>query len=168
MLDILIVGGIVLIGCLIGYTDSSDDKGFGAFVGGFVAFFAGMISFAIISAVWLSVPEKTNEWRIYALATGSQTTGTFFLGGGTIDQDPVYTYMYRNGDGTYGMGWAKTREVRIKMTDTETPHIEKWQACVPRSQLVLDGVRCGDPTYVAVVPEGSIWTGFEVDVRDAG
>lgn len=57
-------------------------------------------------------------FSIVAAADGSQTSGSFYLFGGTIDEDPVYFYYRERSDGSIRQGYIPTGKSVI-YEDTE-------------------------------------------------
>lgn len=107
-----------------------------------------------------------NDFELVAFANSSQMQGSFFLLGGVVNEEPVYYAMQRNPDGGV---WQSTipagPDTMIYETSDCTPHVvvsskksTRWPYwCLSRRH---------DLVYQIYIPEGSIWTGYDVDIRE--
>lgn len=127
----------------------------GAVCGFFIALFIGL--FAYHGTHW----EVTQHTSLVALADGSDTHGSFFLGSGTIDSEPSFTWYQSDGKNSYvrksieasesavhylpkGVApyYTVTNEkkdgsfVRKWGFDTTDPYGEKYDFYVPRGSIV--------------------------------
>lgn len=110
--------------------------------------------------------EVQEDYELVAFANSSQMQGHFFLLGGMVSGEPVYYAMQRNPDGGV---WQATipagPNTMIYETSDCTPHImvsskksTGWPYwCLGRTR---------DAVYQVYIPEGSIWTGYDVDIRE--
>lgn len=88
----------------------------------------------------------------------SQISGSFFLGSGTIGETAYYVYMVRSATGGLTMERTDASICTIYETN-EAARIElvRWRSNKwPYVQELH---------YNIYVPEGSIWYGYEIDVR---
>lgn len=131
--------------------------------------FGSMIVCAVIALSPLMGPYKSEvKWShdLVALSNTSAVSGSFFLGSGTIGEDPAYQFVKREGDG-YVVDSIPTHNTVVHQNDDEKPRIE-------RITDYRDGVHFsvfqfmyeGTGEYHIYVPEGAIWTGYEIDVRE--
>lgn len=101
MITFLIVVGLgALCGLLVGWEEGSAAPFFGlAFVGAVLGFFVALITGAII--------YHHHYWRVkrqvplVSLADGSDIHGIFFLGTGTVDSSPSFTWYQRDSANSY-------------------------------------------------------------------
>lgn len=112
------------------------------------------------------VLEVREEYELVAFANSSQLSGGFFLLAGSFQTDPIYHVMRQNADGGV---WQSTISAGpntiIYETSDCTPHITvsykrstKWPYWARRNECEL--------VYQVYIPEGSIWSGYDVDIRE--
>lgn len=96
---------------------------------------------------------------IAAMSNNSQISGSFFLGSGTIGETAYYVYMVRSANGGLTMERTDASICTIYETN-EAARVElvRWKSNKwPYVQELH---------YNIYVPEGSIWYGYEIDVRN--
>lgn len=148
-----------LLACEEGFVGAAFGIAIGATLGFLVAMLVGIILYG--SGEW-----QRHEKPLVSLADGSGIQGHFFLGSGTIDQRPVYTWYEQNGPNSYVRRQAdaeaatvhyllgRGREpfyVRSVKKDTDpflgtvavdasagTTMDEKWDFYIPRGSIVRD------------------------------
>lgn len=135
---------------------------------------------AISYMVWLGIstvtPISTNttciitNTSIVSLNDGSLTSGSFFLGSGSLDQRTMYFY-YEGSEDTYRLKRVPTDDATIKTDENDHPYITKIVATT--CGTYRDGSsRCdkiydwSHATYVFHVPKGTITKdNFNLDGR---
>lgn len=78
-----------------------------------ISFAVGLIVTAIAAS---SVPASSytaGSQPLAALSTGSETSGSFFLGSGTIDEEPSYTYIVQESDGALFLKSMSAEDVAV-------------------------------------------------------
>ena len=129
-----------------------------------------MIAYGIIGAV-TGDQVKGGERALVALSTGAETEGRFFLGSGQIGEKPVYTYMYPSEGGARMSTVDADKTVVYEIDDDTAPRIEVWHKqsdITPDISFVKSNLWVSGATlYQVYVPEGSIWQGYSVDVRNS-
>lgn len=135
-----------------------------AFVGALGALFTlllGMI-FNIAGAGIAGYHQaKVAEHSITALQDGSSTRGSFFLGSGRIDSDPVFFY-YENSDGVYRLKHVFADEASV-VESSGPAHVDVYKN---KANSELFGLPfSSDTTYRFYVPNGSILRNFTLDAK---
>ena len=131
------------------------------------AVFAGISAFAISGAIgyFTSMEEKVEPYNfdIVAVADGSSTDGSFFLFGGSIDEEPVYYFYRQRGGGAITQGYLPTGTTSIH-EDSEVEGYVRVNKRKPYCELW----RCqwaSHKTYEVHVPEGSVVRQFKFDLN---
>lgn len=134
------------------------------FVAGIVSIIIAMTVGGVISQV-TQKPTVVRDWDLLALSNGSQVEGHFFLGSGTINERSVYTYLRQTSDGGAYLGSVPANQSLVYETDGN-PRIEVIEDCSD----INSWFSCADneifPRYRIYIPDGSIWYGYDVDVRN--
>lgn len=109
--------------------------------------------------------ECDHTIELVALSNSTEIHGSWaFLGAGVINQRLCYTYMYR-ANGGFRMSSVPASRSTIHETNTGTPHIDVYVAYSSWT-FPFGKVETNDPNYYHIyIPEGSIWQGYDVDVR---
>ncbi len=142
---------------------------FGAFVGAILAF---MVVLIIGSAGRNTEPVATRT-NLVNLADGSEVSGSFFLGSGSIDQSPTYSWYEESGDNTFirrdvPAGRAKIhytldRPHYVKTSDVPTgdcAFLQTWTFNMQGCDVYEDEDR-----YDFYIPKGSIKPAYELDAK---
>ncbi len=123
----------------------------------------------LILAVSLSVEYKTTTWHkdLVTVKDNNTTTGSFFLGSGTIGGQMKYVYYIQNNDNTYQMFQTDCYKAKIKYVNTK-PQIVITEVSVDETlwnKFALDIVGETGQTYIFEVPQGSIKNNYELDAQ---
>lgn len=95
---------------------------------------------------------------LIALGHSSETSGSFFLGTGTVDEEQVYVYM---ADTDLGAEMLTVQVDRARIVEEEgAPHIEHWAKC--DNAIVVPWPACSKSLLVFHIPPGSITRDFTV------
>lgn len=132
------------------------------FIVGMVTFIGGMIMNAIIqTAVTGTHYEVSQTYELHTLHDSSGTTGSFFLGSGTIDSKPVFMYYEKQGD-SYFLRHADADFATV-IESTSTPHVDKL---VERANNKWWGLAFGAGHSVNFyVPKGSVVSNYTLDAK---
>lgn len=157
ILIICVVLGAIIVGLYI-------EEGFiPYFLGGLLGLMVGLL----ISLFLISLPcEK--EWtlrdskEIIAMQDGNTTTGNFYLFGGTIKDEFVYRYAYKDEAGIR-IDDCKAKESVIVYTD-DTPKMSIYTGKFKNPILNFLVGEC-DEEYYFYIPEGSITAEYSVDLK---
>jgi hypothetical protein len=108
-----------------------------------------------------SVVSSSQE--IVALKDNSQLGGSFFLGTGSVDEEPVYFYMAREEGGVI----QKTIDVDkvVIVEGSENPRIEKYKAEFVDEKNNRFGLAAKCNKTKIFVPSGSVERVFNVDME---
>lgn len=162
---------VAIIGVLISlyitaYSDTLDRivyAGMSAVLGFFIG---SLLLGVIISEMAPRVSQNTSTVNIVSIRTGDGVEGTFFLGTGTINGYPMYTYFRQQSDGGYVQETipAHSTVVYEDMTDRRGT-IETYDDVIPESWKwrKWTAVTIYRPSYYRVhIPKGSIMRNFEL------
>ena len=135
--------------------------------------YGATLGFVIIAFVSIYVCENNNLSRrvvstkyIYSLQDNSLTKGTFFLGGGSINEHLVYSY-YEKGNYGYRLGYTYADEVEI-IESNSVPRVEKSRPIIIRKKPFYKNMiwimtpPSRDRTTI-YVPVGTIIRNFNLD-----
>lgn len=104
---------------------------------------------------------KFSESSIIALQDGSSTSGSFFLGSGSIDSDPVFFY-YEDDNGTYRLKHVLADDASV----IESSGPARVDIYKNKANSELFGLPFSDDTtYIFYVPNGSILRNFALDAK---
>jgi len=134
----------------------------------FPILFGGMFTVAVGMIVNLAAAsvigyhyEEKNISNIASIQDNVQTSGSFFLGSGTIDSEAVFYFYEQDGDG-YRLTHVPAYRSKI-VESNESPHLVV-------SKAVGDHPFWGIPlnshdNYTFYVPTGSILNNFNLDAK---
>lgn len=95
---------------------------------------------------------------LIALGNDSETSGSFFLGTGTVDEEQVFVYVAETGLGAELLT-VETRKARIIEEEGE-PHIEHLARC--DNAIFVPWPVCSRSLLVFHIPPGSITRDFTI------
>jgi len=150
------------------WTDSWNelfDKVMTTFFSLFMAVAAGALTFTILQLLMYGIVgehmEKTGESDLASLADNQGTSGSFFLGSGSIDDEPVFYYYERNGD-EYTLEHVNADEAVVIET-TDDPRVEFYSPVSNNEFWYIGGF--GESTVKFYVPEGSVLNNYNLDAE---
>lgn len=108
------------------------------------------------------VVEKRDTYQLAALGTGSETSDSFFLGTGSIDEEPVVQFVIKGNDGWNTIEQVKQSRSKIK-EDTDNPHVT-YVYTTKSNPWILPFEWNGNRTYEFNVPEDTIVNNYVIDV----
>ena len=123
-----------------------------------------LIVLLIISTIWGAMGfthDRVEIEPIIALSNASSVSGSFFLGCGSIEGELVYTYMVRSTNGHMQMKQISASGTYIVENTNANPRIERT---VTKSNM-WPNANVGHQTVI-YIPEGSVYQGYNVDVRN--
>lgn len=91
--------------------------------------------------------------KLRALETGDDVQGSFFLGSGYIDEEPVYTYIEETEDGGFKLSDIDTDSVTVYETNDRKPSIVEQFVRMKDTTWAPHTQRTGVKIYV---PVGSV------------
>lgn len=115
--------------------------------------------------------EVTRAYGLETLADGSNTTGSFFLGSGYIDEKPAFTFYRKTSSGRYVLDSVFASDAEIvqdnshpRMEDlcddySDTPAWFSWPMSAD------DYVDCDGDEITFYVPQGSITNTYTLDAQ---
>lgn len=130
----------------------------------FAAVFANLLSTLFIDDEW--VVTETNNIR--SIADTSKTSGQFFLGSGSIDEQPVFWYYVDLGTQSALREQPADQSYIVETTDGSTPRLVVEKVKSTNTFWALEGENGGylsEERYTFYVPEGSITNNFELDAK---
>lgn len=108
--------------------------------------------------------KMTNDKPIIALQDNIETNGSFFLGSGTVDENPVYYYMAEDEFG-YKMDTIDVDSTYIKYSKDKT-HIETYTPYFTNGVVEFFTGGClGSSRTVIYIPKGSIVENYNIDLQ---
>lgn len=133
-----------------------------------ILFFLLHIPFSFFSDTKLVETQRT---ELASMGRNTETGGSFFLGIGSINSEPVYYYYYHTGNNSYQLG--RQRAVSTNVTVREDPNLSgrgyyirydcKQFNVIINYWLVGDDTFCsGISKHTFVVPEGTINRNFSL------
>ncbi len=163
----MIIIGISVYSFLVYRNWSDYSEGFDYFINGIFGFLVGG-SIGLLLAFLL--PSKTEtityESKIVCLQDGGSSSGSFFLGCGSIKGEMQYVYYSDNGDSTYSLNQIGYRMAKIRYT-TGTPRL-----LTSKKELTEDWYnKFSIPLHyfreyrVFEVPRGSIQNNYNLDAQ---
>jgi len=118
-----------------------------------------MFMFLIMGVAHVAPPINftfySNEYELVAINNSTQTSGHFFLGCGTIDEEAVFYFYTRDKDGAIKLRdrVAQFCTVYEDVPEGETPYV------------ILYETLTSGPAAKFHVPKGSVVQNFTLDVR---
>lgn len=164
---IIIICGI--LGGLFAITDYGD---FGDFILG--CFFGAFIG--IIICLFTGLAYDNSEYRtgravpLVSMADGAGIEGHFFLGSGSIDSYPSFTWYEKSGDNSYVRKDVDADSATVHyLANGQTPYYTKDTSYYTEScglkpwGIVMDCHSTGDSRYEFYIPRGSIVQSYKLD-----
>jgi hypothetical protein len=110
--------------------------------------------------------EQSDEWdvRLKALSTQTDTDGRFFLGSGYIDEEPVFSYITQEGNGSYKLRWVDADKSAVFEDETGPKIVVKEYKYVHDNFIAPFTILSGNVSYEYEfhIPRGSVVNTFEV------
>lgn len=161
----LIIAVLLFTGYMIYEADGFGEKvsmGMSGFILGALSGLA--IWMALGTAVGIFLPERVElqTHQIVALQDNIGVEGSFFLGSGTIDSEPHYTYMIETERG-FKLESVEADEAYIIYDDN--PRIQTKYKSLKYDWMYLIAIKWSSAEYTFYIPEGSIYTGYKVDLQ---
>lgn len=168
----LILASILGVLILWSFKDSLEDFGVGVLLTTLIWLILGLVGLGIGVVLGRS-PEPDHSPRSYLgnLQDGTNIHGSFFLGSGTINQNPAYFYYKQIGPGQYRYrqlvddGFTK---IIVFTDEKEHPYIKTLQTCSvgrPSFWWIKLGEICSTVQQEFHVPPNSIVRDFQLDAQ---
>lgn len=136
------------------------DDVFGAVLGAVLAGFFTLLALLVISGVSSpSTTETSTELR--NLNTGSETSGSFFLGSGYVDEERVLNYIERDSDGGNRV-YSVEADKAVIYEDTDSPRLVTVAAAHGEWLWGAGNAPFIERTYKFYVPEGSVFEDYTI------
>ena len=103
---------------------------------------------------------KTDVVELVSFSNGTTQKGSFFLGTGSLEGELIYSYCYRSNGGIQ-MSFIPAEKTTIFEEDVTQPRIEVYSL----KGKIFGMVNDTPSKYHVYIPNGSIWQGYDVDVR---
>ena len=128
-MSIFIIGIVIFLGFItfVVYSFSwKHDKELTTFGIMFSAILTTMTMFFVNAIIYNAGTPVLKERPIYSLERSNSTHGSFFLGTGSVNSNPVYYFYMGVGKDEYVLNSADAKSVVLAMSDTVNPHIEYY------------------------------------------
>ena len=150
--------------------------GRGLLSGGVALIFYVFVSAVLLvglSEIW--VEDTPVESELASLADGSSVSGSFFLGSGSVESEPVFFFYRQQGNGSFRLEHRDADKVSIVETSSDPrmvtlcvdySHVPTWfeWPLFNSSPPTYEDCRDDDPTTF-YVPEGSIKSNYILDAQ---
>jgi len=169
----IIIAVVIIIGIIIGllyesYQTSILQKiGYGI-LGAFIGLLLGGVLMMMVS---LMVPDGSTEeyvhhtTKLVAFADNMNTTGSFFLGCGTVEEEMRFHFYYKGKLGAE-YGWINTNNTYIIEESTGKPRIETYYKRLNEGSSWIWWTTINKKTKrIIYVPEGSIKQNYNLDLK---
>lgn len=139
------------------------------YIGGFMMSLLLALAFALVgSLVAWAIPSQTyiedRSVKIMSLQDGTNISGSFFLGCGSIDGEMKFTFYVEEGD-KYKLMQLPARLVNIKYSDYPAVHQYKRRLVKGIFINYFSVIMPSDDNYVITVPKGTIKNDFTLDAK---
>ena len=162
-LIISIIVALIVAICVVRNMDDS------IFSGAFIAIITFMGCIFVMSIVTTSIfydnIQPIETYELAAINDGSTTTGSFFLGCGSIDSKQYYFCYIVKEDGGFTMTKYLVDDCVIYESDTCQPHIVKYDRIVPEESKKWSIFIFDSECWKIYVPSGSIDSNFKLDLE---
>lgn len=164
----VVVGVGVLAALRMVYLDSYDffdgiAGTVGALVFGFVVWLAGIMGTAGIANLFMDHTDFYESSQILALQDSTVAGGSFFLGIGTIDGKPTYTFYEASG-GSRELVAVEAAGVKV-FEDASEPYLVRFAGCELSAPWFASCLSDRGEINEIHVPPGTIRTGYELDAK---
>lgn len=129
-------------------------------VGGMIAALLNLMTSPFVETEW----SVESEHRLAAIQDGVVTSGSFFLGTGTVDGDPKFIYYQMNGNGGYTLESLSPRYATVFQEDGE-PRVVEYNGTSDNPWISLMPKWGTDYKAEFYVPEGSIINNYTLDAK---
>lgn len=163
----VIVGVMVIIGGTVHEFMSRGGEPLEWFLGSFLSsMLAGALFCLLTNGIGYAIvghhDAKIGESGLVSLQDNTERRGSFFLGSGTISDEPVFFY-YEERNGAYHLEHIRADRASVVETEDD-PRVEFYRET---SDNALLGLPVFKPSTTAVfyVPNGSVVSNFELDAQ---
>lgn len=166
---VTVVVGVGLLAALrMVYVDSYDffdgiAGTVGVLVFGFVVWLAGIMGTAGIANLFMDHTDFYESSQILALQDSTVAGGSFFLGIGTIDGKPTYTFYEASG-GSRELVAVEAAGVKV-FEDASEPYLVRFAGCELSAPWFASCLSDRGEINEIHVPPGTIRTGYELDAK---
>lgn len=139
------------------------DAGSYALYTGFLIAILGAGILGTMAIIAMFMPKHVSavyQTNLQAISTSSGTTGSFFLGTGSIDSTLYYVYYAKSADGSFRMDKIEADSVSIVESGSQEPALIR--TCYSPPEWWMKG--CHKNTYRIIVPPGSIKPMINMDL----
>lgn len=169
---LMIIGpAIIVLVVVFGISVFKEYNGFWASLGfgmggAVAAALVGLILGIGVGAALGTHPEPVHNYQLLNIRDASGLSGSFFLGSGTIDEEPVFYYYARRDDGSIFLDHVFADYATIYET-SEQPHIEITEEFSnhPKIAFSPDAGLKGANIYI---PPNSVVTNFSLGGTNVG
>lgn len=129
----------------------------------------GTVGFVVGLMIPSKMIEQKSSFKLMNLQDGSQVSGNFFLGSGTIEGKMNYVFYYNLDSTTFAMAQIKYDIATVKYTkDSTTAYVECYKTIDDKNyfwnNFSID-TDYGNMRYVIYVPKGTIKTNYNLDAQ---
>ena len=104
------------------------------------------------------------KFEIIAAVDNTMMEGNFYLFGGNIDEEPVYSFYRQRSDGAITQGWVEVNDSVIFEDQENKGFVEIWESnCTDWSWWSFGW--CDSTYYEIHVPENSVTRQYEFDLN---
>lgn len=133
------------------------------------AFFGAFCGLGAAIIIGLFLPTESyvsQETLLAAIQDGSQTTGSFFLGSGRIEEGTYYFFYAKAGEHSYVMDKRSTSNAVIVEDDPAQPYLREYAIRFLDDRSYYFGLPLHPPPPVEFhIPKGSILQNYRLDLR---
>lgn len=135
-------------------------------ISGLIVGAIALLLLVLISLGLSATPVETGKENIFALKDNSQSSGSFFLGSGTINEEQYFFYIVETEKGKY-FKKAEAKNSFIKEEDgLVQPYMVTYEYRFDsKFARFMYGEYNGDIEYQFVVPRDTVTTDFVVDLE---
>lgn len=124
------------------------------------------VAMAVVSGVKAprAVFEMQSSTPLVAFSNVNGIEGRWWLFGGSLNSTKEYTYLVEDGEGFVHQRTLYVHYCRVKETDGR-PRLEQWGWTTTHWNNTQPSNGPSTPRYDFYIPKGSIWRGYELDIR---
>ena len=136
---------------------------FGVLIATVIVWLVGIFGVTGIANLIMDHTDYYDSSQLIALQDSTVTGGSFFLGIGSIDGEPTYTFYEATGDSKELVA-VESEGVKV-FEDAAEPYLVRFTGCELSIPWLASCLSDGDSVDEIHVPAGTIKTGFQLDAK---
>lgn len=130
--------------------------------------FSGIVGLVLAFGIGLFIPKMTfthQQIELAAMQDGIQTSGQFFLGSGSVDEETYYLFYAKTGETSYVMDKRTTNTSTIFEDEEHEPYLTDYDQVFRTDLWLWIALPTLSRRSEFHIPKGSVLQNFRLDLQ---